>query len=77
MNEPRFDIFSGSLDKDAMWVEAVPGLAKARERMKELAAQVPGKYFVFSMHSHAVLASVDTSSNFNRAKSGTKAQGLA
>lgn len=47
--EPRFDIFSGSIDKDALRIEAVEGLAKARERMEELAANVPGKYFVFSM----------------------------
>jgi hypothetical protein len=33
-------------------VEAVPGLSNARKRMEELAAAVPGRYFVFDTHSH-------------------------
>jgi hypothetical protein len=57
-HEPRFDIFSGTVDKDARWIEAVPGLANARTRMESLAK--PGKYFIFSTLSHAVLAMTDT-----------------
>ena len=75
--EPRFDIFSGSPDKDAMWVEAVSGLAKARERMEELAGEVPGRYFVFSTHSHTLLAKIDTTKNFIRAEACVKAKGVA
>lgn len=60
-----------------MWIEAVPGLARARERMEELAAQAPGKYFVFSMLSHGVLASIDTSMNFIRTERRTNARGTA
>jgi len=59
-HEPRFDIFSGTVDKDARWIEAVRGLANARTRMESLARDKPGKYFVFSTLSHAVLAMTDT-----------------
>lgn len=62
--ELRFDIFSGANDKDAMWIESVEGFPKARERMEQIAAQAPGKYFVFSSHSRAVLLKIDTSRDF-------------
>ena len=75
--EPRFDIFSGALDKDAMWIEAVPGLAKARERMEEIARQVPGRYFVFSTHSRTLLATIDTTKNFIRADTRSRAKDVA
>ena len=75
--EARFDIFSGSPDKDAMWIEAVSGLAKARERMEELAQQVPGRYFVFATHSRSLLAKIDTTKNFIRADVCRKVKGLA
>lgn len=60
MREPAFDIFSGTTDKDAMWMEAVEGLASARERMEEIARTNPGQYFVFAQRSRAILARVDT-----------------
>jgi hypothetical protein len=59
-HQPHFDIFSGTIDKDARWVEAVRGLANARERMEELAKKKAGKYFVYSSLSHTVLAMTDT-----------------
>jgi len=59
-HQPHFDIFSGSIDKDARWIEAVRGLANARERMEELAKEKPGKYFVFSTFSQAVVTMTDT-----------------
>lgn len=60
MSEPIFDIFRGSTDKDAMWLEAVPGLASARQRMEEIAKDAPGPYFVFAPQSHSILARIDT-----------------
>ena len=60
-SEPRFGIFSGSFENDALWLETVSGFTKARERMEQLASQAPGKYFVFSVHSRGLLASIDTS----------------
>jgi hypothetical protein len=61
MKVPRYHIFSGLRDKNAMWLEYVDGLGNAYERMKELARQNPGPYFVFSAETHEVLASIDTS----------------
>lgn len=60
MSEPIFDIFQGSSDKDAIWLEAVPGLANARQRMEEIAKGAPGQYFVFAPQSHSILARIDT-----------------
>jgi hypothetical protein len=58
---PSFDIFTGRFgDKDVVWVEAVEGLAAARQRMEHFASQAPGPYFVFSSFSHMVLAAIDT-----------------
>lgn len=57
--EPAFDIFSGSMDRYAIWIESVRGLAKARERMEEIAARKPGTYFLFSSQSHTILALID------------------
>jgi len=60
-NLPRFEIFSGEYpDKDATWIESVEGLGQAADRMYELAKEKPGRYFVFHMVSHQVLAAVDT-----------------
>jgi hypothetical protein len=60
MDEPTFDIFMGTFDKDAEWMESVAELSMARQRMEEIAAAVPGRYFVFSQYSHTVLARMDT-----------------
>ena len=60
MTEPTFDIFSGSSNQDAVWIEAVEGLSAARERMEQIATENPGKYFLFSASSHAILARVET-----------------
>jgi hypothetical protein len=49
MNIPEYDIFSGRFGRDAVWIEAAEGLAVVVEKMKA------------SVHSHGVLASVDTS----------------
>jgi hypothetical protein len=60
MRVPTYDIFSGTGYQDAKWLEAVEGLSAACERMKHLADQMPGPYFVFSTDSKAVLAAIDT-----------------
>jgi hypothetical protein len=60
MDERTFDIFRGTFDKDAEWVEAVGELSIARHRMEEIAAAAPDRYFVFSRRSHAALARIDT-----------------
>jgi hypothetical protein len=60
MKEPTFDIFSGTPNEDEEWIEAVAGLSNARERMGEIAARNPGKYFLFSVGSQSILAQVQT-----------------
>jgi hypothetical protein len=57
-----FDIFSGELEKDARWLEAVQGLDSAKDRMKQIASEKPGKYFIFSIASRSVLERTETSS---------------
>ncbi len=61
MSVPEYDLFCGIFDKNAMWLEAVEGLGNAFERMKDLASEAPGSYFVFCTRTHQVMASVDTS----------------
>jgi hypothetical protein len=58
---PAFDIFRGRYgDTDVVWIEAVEGLAAARQRMEHFASEAPGPYFVFSSFSHVALAAIDT-----------------
>jgi hypothetical protein len=56
----KFDIFSGAIDKNARWLEAVGGLENAKRRMDEIATKSPGRYFVFCDFSHTVIALTDT-----------------
>jgi hypothetical protein len=61
MKLPTFEIFSGRFgDPDAVWIEVVEGLGQACVRMKAIAAEKPGPYFVFHLASRQVLASTDT-----------------
>ena len=58
---PRYEIFSGEYaEKDATWIESVEGLGQAADRMRELAKEKPGPYFIFHMVSHQVLGVIDT-----------------
>ncbi len=60
MKVPTYDIFSGSADKDAIWLDAAEGLAEACKKMKEYAERSPGEYFVFCQSNRKILASIDT-----------------
>lgn len=60
LERPRFDIFAGSVDSGACWIEAVSGLASAREQMDALGNEKPGKYSPFSTVSYEVVAMTDT-----------------
>jgi hypothetical protein len=66
--QPLYDIFSGCPDGSAIWIEAVPGLERAFQRMAELAVQTPGKYFVFSVRGGMLVASIDSDNNSIRAE---------
>jgi hypothetical protein len=65
-----FDIFSGSPPNNAIWLEAVEGLSNARERMEQIAAENPGKYFIFSVGSRTVLAEIETFAKTAKANRG-------
>jgi hypothetical protein len=58
--EETYDIFSGSNDGEPLWLEVVEGLEAARQRIKELANEKPGTYFLFDCSSQKVLVSIDT-----------------
>jgi hypothetical protein len=67
MRVPMFDIFSGRFgDADALWLEAVEGLGNAADRMKVLAAEKPGPYFVFSTEKRIVVMAIESSARQNR-----------
>jgi len=43
-------IFAGLPDGPALWLEAVYGLERASKRVREIAQQKPGTYFVRDLH---------------------------
>jgi hypothetical protein len=73
MREQMFDIFSGTSDKDARWLESAEELSTARARMEHLATVRPGAYFLYSPASHSILAKCDTSERLQTALREKKA----
>jgi hypothetical protein len=73
LTEAKFDIFSGHIDSNAMWLESVEGLSRARDRMRQIAVEKPGYYFVFSPVSNSVLSEIETLTE----SSESKAKGTA
>jgi hypothetical protein len=51
MDDPVFDIFRRTSDKDAVWVEEVQGLRQVKKRLMSLKSTVPGTYLVFDATS--------------------------
>ena len=68
VEEPTFDIFRGNPDQNAVWLEPVMGLLNARQRMEQIAAEKPGRYFILSVQSHSVVAKVDTEKKLQKSK---------
>jgi hypothetical protein len=69
-----FDIFRGHyLEKDAIWLEAVQGLASARDRMRQIAAHNPGPYFVYCCGDQLVLGIENTEKSLARRASAKHA----
>jgi hypothetical protein len=56
---PVFDIFAGIADRDAQWVETVVGLGNAVDRMREIAKDRPGRYFIFDPTTHRIVSMVE------------------
>lgn len=59
---PTYEIFSGRVDKNAVWIETVEGLGNAYELMTKIAAETPGPYFIFCSRTHTLCGSINTSS---------------
>lgn len=60
MEDSAFDIFSGIPYGDCKWMQSVNGLGAAHKRLQEIAAETPGKYFMFNAWNSCVLTQVDT-----------------
>ena len=73
VGELTFDIFSGTSDKDAIWLECVDGLSEARNRMEHIAAVRPGAYFLYSHASRSMLERTNTVRQLQSAPKKTKA----
>ena len=57
----KYKIVSGCFGShEVMWLESVDGLEAAHNRMKEIATERPGKYFIFSSNTKVAIASIDT-----------------
>ena len=55
-----FDIFLGTPEKLVMWMGCVEGLSNARERMGQMAADAPGRYFVFCTRTCTSVCEIET-----------------
>jgi hypothetical protein len=55
-----FEIFAGTIETGAVWVESAIGLEIASSRMNTLARTRPGKYFVFDSRNNQVVAKTNT-----------------
>ena len=62
------NVFSGAIDKTALWLERVGGLENAKRRMVEIATKSPGRYFVFCDFPHTVVAQIDTPSEISEVR---------
>jgi hypothetical protein len=78
LRNASFEIFSGAADEDPVWLETVERLSRARERMQQIAAEIPGRYFLLSATSHSILAQIWTFKRFSHTlKIITVARGAA
>jgi hypothetical protein len=55
-----FDIYAVTNGFMPRLVERTEGLAEAKQRMHELAAKVPGRYYIWNSCSRETLQTVDT-----------------
>jgi hypothetical protein len=63
MSVPVYDVFSGTCEYDAVWLETAPTLDTACEHMKRFAATSPGPYFVICYDTGVVVAQLNTMRN--------------
>jgi len=60
MSVPVYDIFSGSCEYDAVWLETAHSLDAACHRMTRFAATAPGPYFVICYDTGEVVTRLNT-----------------
>ena len=60
MQEATFDIWAGTSHKSGKWLETVTGIDNARKRMREIATEAPGPYFIFGPWNGYILDEIDT-----------------
>jgi len=77
VEELTFDIFRGDPAHNPIWLEPVKGLSIARQQMEQIAAKKPGRYFLFSVQSRSVLATVYTGENLRQPESELTTAGVA
>jgi ActR/RegA family two-component response regulator len=70
MSDTTYDLFKGSSQEGAIWIEAVEGLEAATERMNRLAATASSDYFLFQ--SGNVIASVKNAKAPSRTNQQTR-----
>jgi hypothetical protein len=59
-----YDIFSGTLGEEPLWILAVSGLATSIGVMNRLASERPGSYFVFDAALRSVVAQTGPRAHF-------------
>jgi hypothetical protein len=52
--EPRFDIFARLPDGHPLWIQSCESLAEARKRLKQVARNALGDYFIYSEETGVV-----------------------
>ena len=60
MRDRTFEIFALKSNQTAVFLESVPGLSAARERMDQIAANAAGRYLLVSSENRAVIARTET-----------------
>jgi hypothetical protein len=70
MEQATYDVFAGISRQHARWIETVQGLANARERMWQIAGEIPGCYFISSSREGSILTKIET---FEKSQPGRKA----
>ena len=61
--EPTYDVFAGTGDKDALWQCSAEGLHNAKMQMQRMAGEKPGPYFVYYWVEQSIVARIDTTDN--------------
>lgn len=60
MNEQLFEVFSGAPNRNPKWIGTSRSKEEAEARMAKLAADKPGKYFVWFGAEQQLVSAVDT-----------------